>query len=109
MGGSYRVEFRTTEGNVHTCHGTFREIVPGEKVSYTWSWAEQDPIDTLVTWTVAAHGDRTDLVMTHVGFPAEEMRCDSGCSTTQPHFATFRRAKPTWFCRATPMAARSDL
>ena len=74
VGGGYKVEFRTPEGEKHTCHGNFKEIVPQKKLSYTWSWEEQPPIDTLVSFVIKANGNKTDLQVTHDGFPAEDTR-----------------------------------
>ncbi|GJM44515.1 MAG: hypothetical protein DHS20C21_13570 [Gemmatimonadota bacterium] len=73
VGGNYRVEFVSPKGDQHIAVGTFREIVPGEKVSYSWAWEGQPPMDTLVTFRVKADGDRTQLTMTHEGFPDQEM------------------------------------
>jgi len=74
VGGSYKVEFKTPAGETHTCHGQFKELIPNKKVSYTWSWEEQPPIDTLVSFVIKANGEKTDLVITHDGFPTEDMR-----------------------------------
>lgn len=74
VGGRYEVEFKTPTGEVHTCYGEFKELVPMKKVSYTWSWKEQPPMDTLVSFVLEANGAKTDLTMTHEGFPAEDVR-----------------------------------
>ncbi len=74
VGGEYRVQFDTPGGEQHICFGEFREIIAGEKLSYTWSWEGQPPMDTLVTFEVKAAGTQTLLTLTHDGFPAEEVR-----------------------------------
>jgi uncharacterized protein YndB with AHSA1/START domain len=57
VGGSYRVQFDTPDGE-HICVGEFREIEPHTRLSYTWSWEAQPPMDTLVSFEVEARGDR---------------------------------------------------
>jgi uncharacterized protein YndB with AHSA1/START domain len=74
VGDNYRVQFDTPNGEQHICIGEFREIVSGEKLSYTWAWENQPPMDTLVSFVLAADGDQTRLSMTHGGFPADEVR-----------------------------------
>ncbi|MEE9312080.1 MAG: SRPBCC domain-containing protein [Planctomycetota bacterium] len=74
VGGTYRVEFNTPEGENHIVVGEFKELRPNEKVSYTWSWEGQPPMDTLVTFKLTADGDKTKLDLLHDGFPSEEPR-----------------------------------
>ena len=74
VGGKYRVAFHTSPDEVHTVVGEFREITPNQRVSYTWSWEGQPPMDTLVTFDVEADGKQTHLKLTHEGLPLEELR-----------------------------------
>jgi uncharacterized protein YndB with AHSA1/START domain len=74
VGGAYRIAMHAPDGNTHTCFGVFREIAPQEKIAYTWSWAEQDPMDSLVTFELTAKGGQTLLRLAHTGFPADEAR-----------------------------------
>jgi len=73
-GGAYRVEFNTPDGETHIVVGTFTAIVPNSRVSYTWSWEGRPPMDTLVTFALEGKGRQTQLVFTHEGFPAEDVR-----------------------------------
>jgi uncharacterized protein YndB with AHSA1/START domain len=74
VGGDYRVAMHHKEGQTHTCFGTFKTLLPNERIAYSWAWEGQPPMDTLVTFELAAEGDRTHLSFTHAGFPAEEAR-----------------------------------
>ena len=73
VGGSYRVQFDTPDGE-HICVGEFREIETHTRLSYTWTWEGQPPMDTLVSFAVEARGDKTQLRMSHAGFPAPDVR-----------------------------------
>ena len=74
VGGKYRVEFNTPAGDRHVVVGEFKELVPNSKVAYSWSWADQPPMDTLVTFELKPDGDKTALTFSHVGFPMEDIR-----------------------------------
>lgn len=70
VGGRYRLEGRSPEGNRYLLSGTYLEIRPPEKLVFTWSW-EGDPDfgESLVTVELRALGDSTELVLTHERFP----------------------------------------
>lgn len=74
IGGRYRVAMHHAEDRTYTCFGAFKEIQPDRRIAYTWSWEDQPPMDSLVTFELAADGEGTRLVFTHVGFPTEEAR-----------------------------------
>jgi uncharacterized protein YndB with AHSA1/START domain len=73
VGGKYRVEFISPDGTINIVIGEFKELVPGKKVAYTWTWEGKPVIDTLVTFTLKAVGKRTELTLTHDGFPDADM------------------------------------
>jgi uncharacterized protein YndB with AHSA1/START domain len=54
------------EGNTyhHMCKVT--EVVPQEKLAYSWRYADQ-PGDSLVTFELFAEGEKTRLRLTHEG------------------------------------------
>jgi uncharacterized protein YndB with AHSA1/START domain len=74
VGGSYRVAMHHEQGQGYTCFGTFKEVEPEKRVSYTWAWEGQPPMDTLVTFALTSEGARTHLSFQHTGFPTEEAR-----------------------------------
>lgn len=57
--------------------GTYEQIVPNEKLVFTWrweSWNTETHKDTLVTVELNAVGNKTELVLTHERFRDENMR-----------------------------------
>lgn len=75
-GGSYRFRFRSAEhpGQSHTREGTFLEVLPTKRLSYTWhaplggTAAAGETPETKVEITLSEKGGMTDLVLTHSGF-----------------------------------------
>jgi len=74
VGGNYRVSLTHKDGAVHTVCCTFREILEGEKISYTWSWEGQPPMDSLVTFQLREARGKTDLDFTHEGLSNADLR-----------------------------------
>ena len=78
VGGAYRVEMLTPDGRGPVAVGTYQEITRPERLVFTWAW--EDEVDdahtgqTLVTVEFLKHGDETNVVVSHEGFPAEEGR-----------------------------------
>jgi uncharacterized protein YndB with AHSA1/START domain len=76
-GGSYRLAFRQPSGEEWVVYGTYREVVPPERLSMTWRWAEDDPSlerETLLTLEFHDRAGATELVLTHVNFRDEQQR-----------------------------------
>lgn len=72
--GRYRVQFDTPEGVTHIVIGEFVEVSPDTLLSFTWTWEGQPVIDSLVTFKLEPEGEGTHLLLTHEGFPDDEMR-----------------------------------
>lgn len=74
VGGRYRFRMVGAEGERHTAHGVYREIVPPEKLVYTWDWEEAAARmgETLVTVRFQDLGESTEVVLVHERFPAPE-------------------------------------
>lgn len=72
--GTYRIEMRHKEGNVHTAVGTIREIKPPSRLVYTWKWEGGEMPDTLVTWVLREVDGGTELTLIHDQFPNEEAK-----------------------------------
>lgn len=68
-GGVYRV----LVGGQHTASGEFVEVVPNEKVVFTFGWdVPGHPIpagSTTVEYTLVAEGDKTRVRLVHRGLP----------------------------------------
>ena len=70
-GGPYRV----VVGGAHPSAGEFVEVVPMEKVVFTFGWDEQDhpipPGSTTIEITLHPEGDKTVVRLVHRGLPAD--------------------------------------
>jgi len=70
-GGVYRV----VVGGEHEARGEFVEVVPNEKVVFTFGWAEPGhpipPGSTTVEYTLVAEGDKTRVRLVHRGLPED--------------------------------------
>lgn len=66
VGGSFRIEMRHSGGASHVAYGTYREIEPNSRLTFTWRWEEKPAMpETLVTVELIAQGASTELVLTH--------------------------------------------
>ncbi|HTQ77235.1 MAG TPA: SRPBCC domain-containing protein [Burkholderiales bacterium] len=62
VGGSYRICFGGADGNEHECAGVYREVVPGRRLVFTWTWPRTTPErESLVTITLRAARGGTDF------------------------------------------------
>ena len=61
-------------GREHDVGGVYREIVPNEKLVFTWAWKSTPERESLVTVLLKPDGDGTLLTMTHEQFFDEEAR-----------------------------------
>ena len=70
-GGIYRV----LVGGQHQSAGEYVEVVPNEKVVFTFGWEEKDhpipPGSTTVEITLHPEGDKTRVRLVHRGLPAD--------------------------------------
>jgi uncharacterized protein YndB with AHSA1/START domain len=73
VGGRYRIIGRTPD-DVHDVSGVYREVVPNEKLVFTWAWKSTPERESLVTITLKADGDGTILTLTHEQFFDEAAR-----------------------------------
>ncbi len=77
VGGAYRIGMKSPEGELYAATGVYREIVPNEKLVFTWRWEGDPPSpETLVTVELKKSGKNTELVFTHENFPTEDLAKD---------------------------------
>jgi uncharacterized protein YndB with AHSA1/START domain len=74
VGGLFRWVMQSPNGEVHDVSGVFREVVPGEKLVFTWAWKSTPERESLVTVSVKPDGDGTLLTLTHEQFFDEDAR-----------------------------------
>jgi uncharacterized protein YndB with AHSA1/START domain len=77
VGGRYRIEMRKPSGEAHNVGGVYREIIPNEKLVFTWSWDPapgDEPRESLVTVLLKPDDGGTLLTVIHERMPDEEAR-----------------------------------
>jgi uncharacterized protein YndB with AHSA1/START domain len=76
-GGRYRIAMRKLpDGDPFHVEGVYREIVPGQRLQFSWQWSGTNDagIETLVTMEFHERDGGTELVLQHERFPALDMR-----------------------------------
>jgi uncharacterized protein YndB with AHSA1/START domain len=74
VGGRFRVSFKTEDGEHHEVGGVYREVVPNEKLVFSWAWHTTPERESLVTVLTKNDGDGTLLTLTHEQFFDEAAR-----------------------------------
>jgi len=65
IGGRYRVGFDTEDGEHHEVGGVYREVVPDERLVFSWAWHSTPERESLVTVSLKPDGDGTLLTLHH--------------------------------------------
>ena len=74
VGGRFRIVFRGPEGEEHDVGGVYREVVPNQKLVFTWAWRSTPERESLVTVALKRDGDGTLLTLLHEQFFDEAAR-----------------------------------
>jgi uncharacterized protein YndB with AHSA1/START domain len=77
VGGRYRFTMRKlADGHTSIVTGVYQEIVPGERLVFTWNWEQGPPFgsNTLVTVEFRDAAGGTELVLIHEKFESEQAR-----------------------------------
>lgn len=72
-GGAYRIVFLGEAGEVHSVGGNYREIVPPERLAFSWTWETEAANhsaghETMVVLTFKALDGKTEMTMQHERF-----------------------------------------
>jgi uncharacterized protein YndB with AHSA1/START domain len=73
VGGRYHFKLITATAE-HDVSGVYREIMPNEKVSFTWAWKSTPERDSLVTVTFKEDDGGTIMTLLHEQFFDEAAR-----------------------------------
>ena len=73
-GGRYRWVMRAPDGEDHDVSGVYREIIPNEKLVFTWAWKSTPERESLVTLTFKRDGDGTLMTLLHEKFFDDDAR-----------------------------------
>ncbi len=71
-GGRYSVVFRLLDGSEHNPTGVYREVVPNEKLVFTWEWPNRPDWESLVTIRLRPIDIGTELTLTHERLPNDD-------------------------------------
>ena len=71
VGGAYRIHMVSEKGD-HIAIGKYREIIPNQRVKFTWQWESYAMPDSVVTVDFEDLGKTTRLTLTHAGLPDAE-------------------------------------
>ena len=74
VGGRFHVVFHSEDGEEHDVSGIYREVIPNEKLQFTWSWRTMPERESLVTVIVRPDGDGALLTLIHEQFFDEPAR-----------------------------------
>lgn len=76
VGGRFLKVARTADGAEHEASGVYREVVPNERLVFTWAWRSSPERESLVTVALRPDGDGTVLMLTHEQFADAAARDD---------------------------------
>jgi uncharacterized protein YndB with AHSA1/START domain len=65
VGGRFRVVMREATGELHDVSGLYREVVQDHRLVFTWTWRATPDHESLVTVTLRAVDDGTELTLLH--------------------------------------------
>jgi uncharacterized protein YndB with AHSA1/START domain len=74
VGGRFRVQFWTPDGEHQSVSGVYREVVPDRKLVFSWAWQSTPERESQVTIDLKADTDGTILTLTHEQFFNETAR-----------------------------------
>ena len=101
VGGCFRISFNTDDGQYHEVGGTYREVVPDERLVFSWAWhstPEREPVVTVtLKFTNPTTEEMTDVVI-----------ADSLTARLEYVDGSTRSTRPTTFT-ATPNRAGSTV
>ena len=87
VGGNFRMSMKGEDGKVHTCYGTYEEIVPNERLVFTHQWEGENPVETLVTVEFEDKAGDTEVTLQQEGFvdPEEAKGHEEGWMSAFEH------------------------
>jgi len=77
VGGKYRWDLFNQDGEEMSVFGEYRELIPGNKIVFTWKWDDDEDWkthDSVVTIELADCDGGTELTLTHEKLPSEASR-----------------------------------
>jgi uncharacterized protein YndB with AHSA1/START domain len=73
-GGRYRISFTRDDGEYFEAGGVYREVVPNQRLVFTWAWHSTPERESLVTISLQPDATGTLMVFNHAQFFDETAR-----------------------------------
>ena len=73
-GGRYRWVMQSPDGEKHDVSGVYREVIPNQKLVFTWAWKSTPERESLVTVDIKPDGTGSLMTLTHEQFFDDEAR-----------------------------------
>jgi uncharacterized protein YndB with AHSA1/START domain len=74
VGGRYRISFTGANGEYHEVGGVYRDVVPNQRLVFSWAWHSTPERESLVTVSIKPDGGGTLLPFQHAPFVDEAAR-----------------------------------
>jgi len=77
VGGKYRWDLTSPEGEEMSAFGEYKELVPGKKIVFTWQWDDDEAWEnrtSVVTIELFERHGGAELRLRHEQLPSEESR-----------------------------------
>ena len=74
-GGRYSIVFHSKDGEQHHVSGVYKEVVPNEKLAFTWAWRSMPERESYVTVMIKSDGPGCMLTLVHEKF-FDQAACD---------------------------------
>ncbi len=75
VGGAYRIEMQSPDGEIYTVKGVVQELSEPDTIVYTWTWEEEDEAEeheSLVTIKLSSVAGGTDIELVHTQLASDE-------------------------------------
>jgi len=73
-GGRYRIVMQDTDGARHIVTGEYRDVVPNERLAFTWQWEGTEDVTFVEVDFRAIDGRRSEITLVHTRFADEPLR-----------------------------------
>jgi uncharacterized protein YndB with AHSA1/START domain len=68
VGGRFRLSFKTGDGEYHEVGGVYQEVVPDQRLVFSWAWHSTPERESLVAISLRPDRDGTLLTLHHEQF-----------------------------------------
>jgi uncharacterized protein YndB with AHSA1/START domain len=77
-GGRYRIVMEQADGQQHIVTGEFRDVIPNERLAFTWQWEGSEAVTLVEIVFRAIDANHTELNLVHTQFGTTDARDKHG-------------------------------